>query len=777
MKTFLRFLLHNKLYTAIEAFGLALSLGFVLLLLSYAHTEFSVGINVPEYKEIYAAGDGDMIGMTLGTAPELFPSVPEIREWTRAETLGDEDIIVGQDYYKASILAVDQNFYEFMGYSLASGQAAMNKGEAVVSQSFAAKAFGSRDPIGQTIRYDGQDLRITGVARDFGPKDIFDPTDIFAHADLMKDKIAWMDNFGSTISFVKLQPGAQPANVASKLLDAYCGYWEYFSRDNSKGEFLWGSSLTRMDEIYFSHISHYTPLRVGSRSTVVLLGIVALVLLVSAVFNYINLSVAQTGKRAKEMAVRQLVGQSRAYIVRRYIFEALLFTVGCFLLGIVVALVLRPVFNQLLTTDIVLAPDLTTAAAGVALLAAVSLVSGLVPALFVMRIKPIDVVRGTFRFRSKLVFGKVFIVVQNVISTVLVAVAIAMGLQMHHLTTLPMGYNTDGLIFIRAYPLGYGPEKQSVLRQRLLSLPEVETVALVNNAPINCGLNGAYEDDGETLSWLRLTNVDSTAFRLLDFKVVEQWADATPGMVWVDRDTQRRYGLTREHNTIGFDKRGNKYNICGVIENYSSGTPIGAHQTDEHNAVQIIGDDYHYLSSQIVKVRGDRAAALAAVKQASREVAREMTGVPIEMDIEYISKDLDDSLTGSRNTMALVMAFMAVSILISALGLLAMSVYYTEQQSRQTALRRVFGYRTGSIVRWLTASFMRLSLVAVVIAMPLSVIIIRRYLEDFYFRISFPWEVLPLSVAITLAVTLASIIGQSLHAASQNPVETLKQND
>lgn len=777
MKTFLKFLSHNKLYTAIEVFGLSVSFGFAVLLLSYAKTEFSVGTNVKDYDNIYACGNGEFIGMTLGTAPEFFPSIPEIKEWTR--TVGEEDanVMVGRDYYSLLVIAADDNFFTFFDHHVTGNPSEVLRGtdDAVISRSFAARAFGGEDPVGRTFSYDGTDFRITGVFDDFGPEDEFLKAEIIINIDKEKDKYQWMDNFGMTVPFVKLQEGASPDDVADKLLDKYCGYWDYYARTNDKNDFIWGSTLTRLDKLYFSTMDKYGHLRSGDRSIVMVLGAVAMILLMSAVFNYINLTVAQTGRRAKEMAVRQLVGQGRGFIMQLYVREAFVFTTACFAVGIVVALLMRPLFDSLLSTDIVLAPDTTSAAAAVGLLAAISLVSGVVPALFVMRFKPIDVVRGSFRFKSKMVFGRVFIVLQNVISTVLVAVAVAMALQMHHLATLPIGYDTDGIIFVRSFEIGVEAEEQGILRQRLKALPQVEDVGLARAIPPICGFNGVREEGKETLSWLRQSMMDSIAFRLFGFKIVEQYSDALNDMVWIDRETQQRYGVTRENNVIG-TKESNRVTVCGIVENYRSGTPVSEQMADAHNSIQVMADGQQLSTIQVVKVRGDRREAFAAVKKTCSEVVEEVVGMPLEMEVEYIDRYLYDSLSGSRNTMTLVFIFMIISVLISALGLLAMSVYYTGQQGRQIALRKVFGYSTLSVVRWLTGNFLKLTLVAVVIAVPISVIIIRHYLEGFYFRIDFPWFVLLLSVVATLVVVIASIVGQSVNAASENPVETLNQN-
>lgn len=775
MSTYLKFLSKNKLYAVIEALGLSVALGFVILLASYARTEFSVGARQPLSKQLYAIGTGEFIGMTYGTAEEFFPSVPEITSWTRVGAYGDADVIVDDDYYAAEAVCVDTNFLQLFDYTLSGCDkncilAGLN--DVILSEKFAHKAFGSSDPVGRTIKIGKNKFTVTGVIQDFGPYDELEYYDIFLSIRQLEDMVQRMDNFGMVNTFVTLQDGASPDAVAEKLLDKYMDYWEdFYTRDGSGGNFIWGSTLTRLDQLYYSKIDVYSPLRHGDRKIVEVLLAVALILLISAIFNYINLTVAQTGKRAKEMATRRLLGESSGSIVCRYLMESFLFTFVCMLLGVLVALLFKDWIENLLGTTIVLVPDAATIAAGVIVLVLVSVLSGLLPALMVSRFKPIAVVKGDFRFRSKMVFSKVFIVCQNIISTVLIAVALTMTLQMRHLVSLPVGYNTD-LLSVSSWALGYNNmAAQEALHQRLQALPQVETAVMVAQPPYSCGSSGVHID-GEEMSWLQIPAVDSTGFRLLGFKVIEQYSDPIDGTCWFTEEAQRRYGITAENRTVGTNKYGEpQYECCGIIADFRARDPLYKPMPDSHRAVQNRSD---VCISHLLKVRGDRAEALNAVREAWRDVAKEYIGVPRETDIYYIDDFLADSLTGTRNTMKLVMTFMVLAILISALGLFAMSVYYTELQARQIALWKIFGSGVKSAAWKLSKSFMLMTAVAVVIAVPACIWSMRYYLADFYNAIAFPWWVIIVAAALTFLISFASIISRTWSSAAENPVEVLK---
>jgi len=777
--TYLRFLSRNKLYTFIEVFGLSVALGFVILLASYAKTEFSVGAKQPLSRQLYVIGAGNSFGMTLGTSEEFFPSVPEIKAWTRISYGGTADVMVGDDYYQAAEISVDTNFFKFFDYRLTGcpkDNVLENEDEVILSESFAKKVFGNEDPIGRTLSVDKSKWTVVGVVEDFGPVDVFKHYDLFTSIKRAQKRVAWMDNFGSTIPIVRLDEGTDVDKVRDDLLKKYLGYWNFYKADNSDNALLWGSSVTRLDKVYFSGMDAWSCLRTGDGKQVELLFIVALVLLVSAIFNYINLTVAQTGKRAKEMATRRLLGESSRNIVARYIAESFAFTVGCFAVGCLLAYSFKPLFDRILNADIVLTPDLTTVLWAVLALVVISVISALLPALLVSQFKPIDVVKGEFRFKNKMIFGKVFIVLQTVFSTILIAMAITMSAQVSYLVNLPVGYETKDVIQVSSQDVGYRRGPQDALRNRLKALPQVVDAGLGITSPISCGANGLHDENNQIIGWMRMAQLDTTSLRILGIKVLEKYSEISSPKVLLTETSKRSLGVTAEHPYAGGSYTKGEYEICGIIPDFRANNALFEPMENERNSIRIIDENYDYAFIQLLKITGDRAEAMAAVKNVCREFAKETTGVPLEMYAYYLDEKLVDDLNGTKNTMLLVIFFMVMAILISALGLFAMSLYYTEQQSRQIAVRKVFGAEVSSAVWTLSKSFMIMSLVAVVLAVPFAVWGITNYLQAFYTKIAFPWWAIVLAALISLLISFISVLGQTYTAATRNPVKTLGQN-
>ena len=777
MKSYFKFLSLNKLYTAIEAFGLSVALGFVVILGAYAMMEYSVGKGSEKAKEIYAVGSGDYLGMTWGTAQEFFPSIPEIKEWTRVATANNiPGFMVGETFFKTDAYCVDPNFFEFFGYDVRGcrrDRVLTSENEAIVSESFAAKAFGNGDAIGKTLKYDTLTFRVTGVMPDFGKSDIFEPYDVMVSMKYAEKLTAKMDNFGETTPFVRLDKEAAPDKVADKLLDKYVDYWKDFgySREND-GKNLWGSTLVRLDRIYFSKIASWK-FRQGDQKLVGILLAVALVLLVCAIFNYINLTVAQAGKRAKEMAIRRLFGESVWGVARRYFKESVLFTSACFIIGLLLALCLLPVFNDILDTRITLSVSSLMLFFTMAALLVISTVCGIIPAIVVSRFNPIDVVKGSLRIKNKMWFSKVFITVQGVVSTVLIAVGLTMTLQMYHLYTLPYGYNQEDIITAYTNVIGYSLDQQMVLANRLKALPEVVEAAPGGGSPLQSSANGVHDEKDKVLSWIGMCRLDSTAIKMLGIKVIEQYCEPTEGKIWLTESGKRFWGVSEKKPFFGVKNGKPEYECCGVIADYRAGTAMPNTMNNCYFGIMVAPRD-GYFYTMLIKTRGDHDKALAAVKNVCSTVTREVRGMPLEMRCLYIEDYLRDGLKAQRNTMTLVLTFMLVSILISALGMFAMSVYYSEQERKQIALRKVLGAKVVNAVWTLSRRFLVMSMVAVVFAIPLSIKAMRYYLSDFVYQIAMPWWAIAAAAFLTLVIAFLSIISRTLKVATTNPVESIK---
>lgn len=778
IKSYFTFLKRNKLYTVIQLFGLSVTLGVVILLASYARTEFSVSAKKVTDEPVYALGPSDFIGMTLGTPKAFFPSVPEIKDWTGISSKFGVYANVGNDYAQATLIAVSSNFFQFFDYKLegCSREKVLTDGEQVIlSESFARKFFGTENPVGKTISIEQKDYHIVGTMEDFGSKDVFLPADVLVGEKYLDGKVQEMDNFGYFIPLVHLTEGSSPEAVADKLLDKYRAYWDFYGDNDDEISMIAGSRLYELDDIYFCNKASDV-FRSGDADLVEILLIVALILLASAIFNYINLTLAQAGKRAKEMATRRLLGESSARITLRYIRESFFMTVCCFMLGCLMAYLGLPLFNDVLHTDIYLLPDYVSLGSAILVLMVISVICGLVPALLVSRFNMLDVLKGSFRYQNKLVLSRIFIGLQCIISTILLAVSITTYIQTDYLINMPTDYNTQDLMQVPTYQISYDTEKRNIVKERLEALPEVEKIGVLGNgSPITCGFNGVHnQGEQNPTSWLWLSRMDSVAFQLFGFKVKEKFSDPLPGQVWLTSSGKEYYQLSQNHPGVGGSSEKPDYVSCGILEDFRMGTAIRQPEENSYNAIQCIEPDAPWSMFLLVKTQGDHDKILNKVRAICSQAAKEITGVPKELEIEYLDDVLYDGLRKKLDFMKLIIGFMLVSLLISGMGLFGMSVYYSDQQRKSIALHRIMGSEISQAVANLSRPFLITSAIAIVVAIPISVKLMEYYLEGFRYRIDFPWWILGVTAFLVVIITMICVLSQIIQRAMTNPVEAIK---
>ena len=782
MKSYFVFLSRNKLYAAIQLSGLAVTMGFIILLISFARTEFSVGRNQSLSDEIYVAGSGDDISLPVNTPSLLFSGMPGIRDWVRIGQAGSMDIRHGDGRLMVRTLAVDTAFFKFFDYELRGTdrrRVMAAADEVIVSESFARKMFPGKDPVGQTLTdAGGQTFTVVGVTEDF------DADDLFPHVDMLTSMMAEEQRFGHgnfrfTI-FVRLANGVAPEDARQSFLEQAMKQWDCWQSEKGEGyTFLWGASMTPLKDIYFSSIQGGA-VRHGNRDMVVALGLMALVLLVSAVFNYINLTMAQVGKRAKETATRRLLGDTIPMVVGRHFAEALIFVLGSFACAGILALVLRPWFEGLVDTRVYFFVDVWTVLGTAMLTFSIAFVAGLLPAMIASRFKPIDVMKGSFRFYNRKWLSRVFIVLQNCISTTLIAIGLTMALQMHHLDTLPMGYDTEGIVEIRTFDLYKRLDELQPLVNALKALPEVKDVGNAATLPYSCEYNGVHIPDGSgeatQTSWISQSRMDSTSFKMLGFKVIEQYCVPEEDYLWISEETRNRYGVSADRPYFG-GQAGNDHRVCGVIKDYRSCDAMKKPMDDSHGVVQVFNSGNFSVSLLVELHRLDKAKAdetLAKIKSICGKASVELCGVDKNLRVRRLADALAEPLEKQHNITTLVLCFMGISVLISALGMLGMSISYAEQNSKQIALRRVMGATLGNAVWELARPFLLLSLLAALIALPFAIMAIQRYLEDFYNRIDFPWWMVAMSVVASLLISFVSVVWHSFTVANRNPVESIR---
>ena len=764
MKSYLKFLSRNKLYTSIEAVGLAVSLAFVIIIGSYVWQQYAVTWENPDRERVYVPGTPGFPALTYGF-PDAIGDIPEIESVSRMCNVVVHPVIRGENT-EAESVGVEPEFFEICPqFRFVEGSADVLSvpNNAILSASFARKHNLS---VGEALDITGSSYVVGAILEDLKGT-VIKPYDIFLNAAVYKDEWQPFDNYGSTVTLIKVRPETDRKELYDKL-ESVCK--DVYSSIYGQS-FFEHLELSRYDELFFKETEGF--FRHGDKATLIILMLVGLLLLLSAILNYINLSVALTGKRAKEMAVRQLSGASRAGIIWKYLAESIAFTAVCFAAGLLLAEAFCPAMNALLNNPdipikIIWSPGYVFAYIVIILL--VGVLCGIFPAMMSGRYNPVDVMKGGYRRRSKMVFSKVFIVLQNALAVILIALAITMEAQMHKTQERPMNCNIENIFFLK----DFSGEDNAPLKDALEALPCVRRIGRSSGVPgsINMGQYSTTRDGQDIL--YKLIRMDSTAFSMFGFEILEDFHAPQFNSVWFSDKSFAATGFDSDYHDIsGTLSRRTKgcEQVAGVFKSFpTNNANIGE---EDYAIVSLMRSEDIPFAGWVIETTPDRKAAKAQIMEA---YDNSIKGKQIYGSLAFwVDENIAEAWKPARNNMRLVEIFMLLSIIIALLGLVAMSTYYAYEKSRDIAVRKVFGGTVDTEAQRTIREYMVLVGIACVIGIPIAVYAAQEYLKDFIYRLEGYWWIFVVAVLLTGLIAFVSVIWQVLKAAKTNPAIELKK--
>lgn len=773
MKSFWNFIKKNKLYGAINLVGLTVSMAFVLLLAVYVQRQLSTDTFQENADRIYVIANEDNVTMGYWLDKHLKNNFPEIEKGCCVANIASAAAfnIDGERVY-GSTMAADSTFFEMFSYDLVEGNKAdwrVSQDRCMVSREFANAHFGDKDPLGQIIsfNYEGSfQLTVCGVYEDFG-NSILKAPDVLIRGDLMPlintSHDEYMSNAGGGICFVMAYPGADLQARHSDILD-WCeeNFWVYKSQYDKV-------RIIPLRDMYFLNegIRYGSDtIQFGNRSFVNLLLAMCILLLAFAVLNYINMTTALTGFRAKEMATRRLVGADKRSIFFKVISESTLICGISMLLAILLAEALAPTASRILEYQVSVFKAVTPVNILLVLgfILVLGILAGIVPALLIQKAQPIEIVRGTLRLKTKTVYSKVIIVVQNVVAVVMLVSALTIGLQIRHMVSADLGYNTKDILVVDN---AFGQTGQiRPLLDKWREEPCVEEVGQGDGIPLGGTNNWTMEmPDGHWVSFQQIQG-DDKYFDILGLKVKQD--NHQPNKWWLNEYAFKQIGIEETATEFQTAQNGTR-SIGGIYYDFKI-RPLEQDQSAAmiYNRGENPDDDYPWIL--LVKTTGDQAAAKKQVEAACKEVFPDRL-----FEAQYIEEMIEDGFADESRVLNIVLIFTLLSILVSALGLFAMSSYYMQQEIRSVSVKKVFGADYSGVLKELVLSFMKMVGIAFVIGVPIAWLIMNRWLSGYGHRIDLYWWIFLVAGAVVALIAIASVLYQSIKTARTNPPEALKK--
>ena len=773
MKSFWNFLKKNKLYGTINLVGLTVSMAFVLLLAVYVQRQLSTDSFQQNADRIYVIANEDNVTMGYWLDKHLKNNFPEIEKGCCVANMASADAFtIGGELVYGSTMAADSTFFEMFSYDLVEGNKAdwrVSWDRCMVSEEFANAHFGGKNPVGQVIQFNdagGPLITVCGVYKDFG-NSILKTPDVLMRGEMMTKRNSanneGMSNAGSGICFVMAYPDADLQARQGDILD-WCekNFWVYKSHYDKV-------RIIPLRDMYFLNegIRYGSDtIQFGNRSFVNLLLAMCILLLAFAVLNYINMTTALTGFRAKEMATRRLVGADKRSIFLKVITESTLICGISMLLAILLAEALAHTASRILEYQVSIFKGITPFNVLLVLgfIVILGILSGLVPALLIQKAQPIEIVRGTLRLKTKTVYSKVIIIVQNVVAIIMLVSALTMGLQIRHLVSADLGYNTKDILVVDN---AFGNTGQiRPLLDRLRAEPCVEEVGQGDGIPLGGTNNWTMElPDGRWVSFQQIQG-DDKYFDILGLKVKQD--NHQPNKWWLNEYAFKQIGIDETATEFQSAKNGTRQ-IGGIYYDFKI-RPLEEDQSAAliYNRVENPDDDYPWVL--LVKTTGDQAAARKQVEAACKEVFPDRL-----FEAQYIEEMIEDGFADESRVLNIVLIFTLLSILVSALGLFAMSSYYMQQEIRSVSVKKVFGADYSGVLKELVLSFMKMVGIAFVIGVPIAWFIMNRWLSGYGHRIDLHWWIFALAGLAVAIIAAISVLYQSIKTARTNPAEALKK--
>lgn len=776
-----RNLARNKVFSLLNIFGLSIGIACFALILLWVEDELSFDDFQKHKAQIYQvlknkSTDGQ-ISTEYATPGELAEvlkkQVPAVKNAARISggspvlfSVGEKTIYQRGKYIDASLF--DMYTFQFLYGSF---KGALNNPQSLVlSKSMAERFFNDKNPIGQTLKVSNdRDYIITAVVADMPTNSTFqfDYLMPFALFEARNKELLRWENGGATNTIIELHANADLKQVTQKIAAIY----ERKTNTKTVSPFLFA-----MEDWYLQDEFESGKQTGGGRIAYVrMFSIVAMIILVIACINFMNLTTAQSGKRAKEIGVRKVLGAERIMLIRQFISESLFISFLAVLLAVGIILLVLPYFNQFIEKELTVdLPDIKYLVGLLGIGFATGLLSGSYPALFLSSFNPVRVFKGSkwSDALGALWVRKGLVVIQFTCSIAFIIGAIIVYQQLELGKKRELGYNKDNLVYI---PLNGDLYKHfDAVRQELISAGAIENAALSNQALLHLGypqeMNWRGKGDQNQVT-ANIELVSPTYIETMDMEIKhgrDFYPDASQDKsnIIVNEAFAELMG---KENPVGdivnfFDKN---QTIIGVVENF------------------IYSDMYSGEPQPLVILCAPRSVNLMfarlspqqdlseSLKMLEAIVKKYNPAFPVEYT--FINERFNNLFKKNAIISGLANIFVALTIIISCFGLFGLAIFTAEQRRKEIAIRKTLGAGIEQIVGTLSKDFLQLVLLAFVIATPITWYFGNHWLADFAYRIELNWWIFAGTGLLTLGVAFITITYPAIKTALANPIKALKE--
>jgi len=789
-KTALRNLWKNKKFSAINIIGLSVGLTCCILMMLYIQHELSydnfqkkgdrIARVIMEYSMSGTVNRGNFTSTKV--APAFKKNFAEVEAAVR---MSKTSRIINYDdklFNEKSFIYADSTFFDLFSFKLLKGNpkyALSGPNVVVFTRSSAKKYFGDEDPVGKTIRVGSNETpyRVTAVIEDCPSNSQikFDFLASFSSLGVTQEETYWDANF-TTYFLLK-----DPASIAS-LQAKIPGFMKKETSSIMSGGDYITFDLEPFKSVHlYSLYDGFEPN--NSITYIKIIAIVALLILAIACFTYINLSTARSMERAKEVGIRKVSGAYKNQIFWQFIGESLILSFLALLLSVVTAILLLPSFNRLAGRQLDLSSLASPSIIGFSLIIiiCISLFAGSYPAFILSGFQPVKVLKGAFKNTgSGLWLRKSLIVFQFIISAFLIVATFIIQSQLHYIQNKDLGYDKAHIVVL---PLDYKMQANlNTIKTELKTNPDVLSISKANNEPIN--ILSSYSMSSGDKSGKQGVSVNANVVDEDFIKTIG--AQIIAGIDFTEQDTK----------DVMADQQNKK--IYHYILNESAARALGWGVQEAIGKKMFLGEqrpgtvkavikDFHFSSfhnpikplvlfneewsgNLLVKLSGRHMQQTIAFLESKWKTL--VSHRPFEYS--FLDDDYDKLYSSEIRLGKVLNIFASIAVLLAALGLFGLSAFAIQQRTKEIGIRKVLGASAGSIAVLLSNQFVKLVLVALVIASPIAWLVMNNWLQDFVYRVHIGLWIFLVSGMIAVMIALITVSFQAIKAAIANPVKSLR---
>jgi len=822
IKTYLKIawrnIVRNKVNSFINIAGLGIGIACVVLILFYVQDELKYDTFFQNSDRIYQVnlnGNQDGNEFTTGnTPPTIGPALvnefPEIESYVRIHSPGDAVVRSGEgdraeNYFtEKRILGVDSNFLQLFTYTLLEGNplTCLEKPNSVVlTEQTAKKYFGNANATGKTLLFDNAKtpFTVTGVlenppAHSTWRFDILASISSYQAVKRFSWSWVWLqvntyvklrDNFSGGEAEVAKLEAKFPAMVKQQAASAFRRIGQPLEEFYKKGG-KWDFKLQPLTSV------HLHSAGIGSRITtlsdikyVYIFSVIALFIIILACVNFMNLSTAQSAKRAKEVGIRKVLGSAKGLLIRQFLAEALLYSFISTVIALVLVALALPSFNAIAEKS--LSFGLIFANYNWLFVLGLSVVTGLLagsyPAFYLTSFNPVTVLKGMKLFASdlsSLFIRNGLVVFQFTVSTALIICTLIVFKQLQFTQSKDLGLNKENVIVIsNSQRLGKSEES---FKEELTRLPEVISTSIASGIPTRTNFADAYvpeptEADEHVAKDIILPSfvVDYDFIPALKIQLVKgrsfskDFSDSTS--VVLNETAAKQIGWKDPIGKVLEYPGGNgqRFKVIGVAKDFfveSLHNPVGAFALF-HSSSHTYDLGYSYTLARVKP--GDMSARIRTLESKWKNFA---PGAPF--DYGFLDAEFEAMYRSEQRMGTIFGIFTVLSIFVGCLGLFGLAAYTAERRTKEIGIRKVLGASVNGLVRLLSKDFIRLVLLSAVIAFPIAWWTMNKWLEDFAYRITIEWWFFAAAALLALLIAFVTVSAQAIKAAVANPVKSLR---